>query len=125
MMLIIAVGILLVLVAGFFAWKYFDSKSTDDDSAASQKIIEKVGNLYLTPEGEQPTVAQIKDKEKLKDQQFFNKADNGDYLLIFTESQFAVIYREEANKIVNVGPISTEDQGEVGGASTDVPQESP
>lgn len=123
MVVIIIAAVLLALVAGFFAWKYFDSDE-DPQSAASQRVIEKVGKLYLTPQGEEPTVAQIQDKEKLKEQHFFDNAANGDYLLIFGNSQFALIYREDVNKIVNVGPIST-DQGQVGGASTDVPQESP
>lgn len=117
LIMIIVVGILLACVAGFFAWKYFDSKGEDSDSAASQRIIEKVGNLYLIPDNEEPTVAQIQDKEKLGNQQFFNKANNGDYLLIFSDSQFALLYREDINKIINVGPISTEAEGGVGGAA--------
>lgn len=122
---IIGVGIILVLVAGFFAWKYFDSKEEDSGAAASQRVIEKVGRLYLTPEGEEPTVAQIQDKEKLKDQQFFDKAVNGDYLLIFGDSQFALIYREDVDKIVNVGPISTNNQTQAGETPTGLQQENP
>lgn len=125
LIIIIAVGILLVLAASFFAWKYFDSKGEDSDSAASQRIVEKVGKLYLVPDDEEPTVAQIQDKEKLSDQQFFDKATNGDYLLIFSDSQFALLYREDVNKIVNVGPISTENQSQTGSASTEALQESP
>lgn len=125
LIVIIVAGILLALAAGFFAWKYFDSKGEESGSAASQRIIEKVGKLYLVPDGEEPTVAQIQDKEKLSGQQFFDKATNGDYLLIFSDSQFALLYREDVNKIVNVGPISTENQGQLGETQAETLQESP
>lgn len=100
---------LLLAVSGFFAWNYFrgDNKEGEANDATSQRILEKVNNLYLSPEGEDPTVAQIKDKDKLKDQPFFNPAQNGDYLLVYTDSQIAMIYREDINKLVTVGPIST------------------
>lgn len=121
--IIIGVGVLLLLAAGFFAWKYFDSKGSNSDSEASQRVVEKVSKLYITPETEDPTVAQIQDKDKLSGQPFFDKAVNGDYLLIFSDSQIAIIYREDINKIVNVGPISTEGQSD--GSPAEMPQEAP
>lgn len=120
-----SVGTAMVLVTGFFAWNYFNDKDDNSDSAVSQKIIEKVSQLYVIPDGEEPTVAQIKDKEKLNGQSFFDKATNGDYLLVYTDSKLALLYREEANKLVNVGPISSEGQGQVGGASADIPADNP
>lgn len=104
-----AVSTVLLVVSGFFAWKYF-SNSGDEESAddvTSQRIVEKVNNLYLAPPGEEPTVAQIKDIDKLQDQPFFDPAQNGDYLLVYSDSQIAMVYREDVNKIVTAGPIST------------------
>ena len=58
------------------------------------------------PTGESPNVATIIDKDKLKDQAFFNNAENGDKVLIYTKAQKAIIYRPSTNKIINVGPIT-------------------
>lgn len=96
----------MAAVAGFFFWKWQTTKSGSSAEASSQRIIQKVGALYALPNDEQPTVALVQDKEKLKDQSFFDKAQNGDYLLMFTEAKIALIYREKDNKLINVGPIS-------------------
>lgn len=71
---------------------------------------EKVGKLLTLPTDEQPTVATVQDKEKLKDQPFFKDAQNGDKLLIYTKAQKAIIYREEGNKLINVGPVTLDTQ---------------
>jgi hypothetical protein len=69
-----------------------------------------VSQLYAVPGDEQPTVAQVQDKEKLKDQSFFSKAENGDYILIYTNNKLALLYREKEDKLINVGPVSISDQ---------------
>ena len=103
--------VLLAGAAGFFYWKYTDLRANPDsvNQETTQRLITKVGGLYELPD-EEPTVAQISDKEKLKDQPFFKSAQNGDYLLIYTNAKLAVLYREEANKLVNVGPIAISDE---------------
>jgi hypothetical protein len=97
----------LAALAGFFYWQYSNLKANPDSVAqeTTQRLVDKVGTLYALPE-EEPTVAQISDKEKLKDQPFFQSAENGDYLLIFTNAKLAVLYREADNRLINVGPIA-------------------
>lgn len=119
--LIIVVAIVFVVVAvaaGFFALQFFALKSNPEiaDDEASKRIISKVENIYMLPEG-QPTVAKVQDKDKLNGQVFFDKAENGDYLVIYSDAKLALLYREEANKLVNVGPISVSDS--VPDAATD------
>ena len=111
--LIIITSIVFVIVAamaGFFAMQFFALKSNPEvaDDEASKRIISKVENIYMLPEGE-PTVATVQDKEKLNGQAFFDKAENGDYLVIYSDAKLALLYRENANKLVNVGPISVND----------------
>jgi hypothetical protein len=106
-----AIFVVLAAVAGFFAWQFFSLKSSpnkeNDETIA--KITGEVGNIYMLP-SEKPTVAQVQDKEKLKDQAFFAKAENGDYILIYSEAKLALLYRQKDRKLVNVGPITISDQ---------------
>jgi hypothetical protein len=67
-----------------------------------------VGKIYDVPKNEQPTVALVQDKNKLQSQAFFQKVQNGDYVLIFPKSKFALIYRSNENKLVNAGPLTLE-----------------
>jgi hypothetical protein len=112
-LLVIVTTIVFLVVAaaaGFFAMQFFALKSSPEvtDDETSRLIINKVEGIYMLPEG-QPTVAKVQDTEKLNGQAFFEKAENGDYLVIYSEAKLALLYREGANKLVNVGPISVSD----------------
>mgnify|MGYP007132575560 CR=1 FL=1 len=107
---IIAGAVVLVVAlaaAGYFYWQYTTLKSNPETVAAEKttRITDKVSKLYALP-NETPTVAEISDKEKLKEQAFFQNAQNGDYLLLYPNAKLAIIYREAENKLINVGPIS-------------------
>ena len=99
--------VVLLLVLGsyfFFQWRHLQNSPQQVAKANSQKVIQEVGKLYELPSG-QPTVAQIKDISKLTGQAFFKNAQNGDYVLIYTSTKIAIIYRSGTNQIVNVGPV--------------------
>ncbi len=109
----IIIGLLVLIVvlggtAGYFYSKYQKVKNNPEtvakeETASLEKTLSK---LMTLPTGETPSVATIIDKDKLKDQAFFNNAANGDKVLIYTKAQKAIIYRPSTNKIINVGPIS-------------------
>ncbi len=113
MLLIGAVALIVVFagIAGFSLWKWQSLKADPKVSAqeTSSRIIKKAGEIYELPSGEEPTVALIQDKTKLKNQSFFGKAKNGDYVLMYTKSKLALLYREKDNRIINAGPISIDD----------------
>jgi hypothetical protein len=74
------------------------------------------------PVDETPTVANIIDKGKLKDQAFFKKAENGDKLLAYTKNMVAILYRQSSNKIINVAPITiNQPQNSAQGITSDAP----
>ena len=105
--------VLLIAAAGFFYWQYNKLKTNPNSVSQemTQQVTDKVAKLYALPTDEKPTVAQVKDKEKLKDQPFFKNAQNEDYILIYTNTKMALLYREKENKLINVGPIAlTDDQ---------------
>lgn len=99
--------VILAATSGFFFWQYSNSNSSGDDdpAAVSRSIIERVNSLYMLPEEEEPTVAEIRDKSKLGDQAFFDKAQNGDYLIVYERAGIALVYRESAGKLINVSPV--------------------
>lgn len=72
-----------------------------------EKLIAQVGKLIELPK-EEATIASISDKEKLKNQPFFQNAKNGDRVLIFTKAKKAILYRPSTNKIIEVSQINLE-----------------
>lgn len=104
--------VVLILIAsiGIAGYSYNEYRTLKNNpNAAAEKevsnLTDKIGKLIDLP-SETPTVATVNDTNKLKEQPFFAKAENGDKVLIYTESRQAIIYREKSNKIINVGPIA-------------------
>lgn len=112
--------VLLIAGAGYGgAYYYYNQyKNTkivlDNPEVASlnevKEITEKLGKIYELPADEEPTVATVLDVEKLKDQPFFSKAQNGDKVVIYTKSQLAILFRMNDNKIITVAPVAIDQQ---------------
>ena len=96
-------------VAGFYYKQSKTAQVPTNKSAPPEDIIQRVGALYSLPSGEQPTVAQIKHQDKLRDQAFFSNAQDGDSILIYPKAKLAIIYRQSTNKIINAGPVNYSD----------------
>lgn len=78
-------------------------------------LIAKVKKLIELPP-ERPSIATVADKTKLKNQPFFKNAENGDKLLMFVKARKVILYRESANRIVDVGVLNVNNpQGQVAG----------
>lgn len=69
------------------------------------KMVAEIGQIMELPMDEQPTVATVLDKDKLKDQGFFAHAENGDKVVIYSKARKAILYRESTKKIIEVAPI--------------------
>lgn len=107
----VIITVVILALAGFIVWQQLQIRTLKDPTAAAAQAQEdaktlsaKVGKLMQLPD-ETPTVATVQDASKLKGQDFFKDAKNGDKVLIFTSAKKAVIYRESDNKIINSGPI--------------------
>jgi hypothetical protein len=118
--LAILVVLLLVLLAlsGFL---FMQNKKLKSNNNEANDLKAKVSKIIDLP-SETPVIGTVEDKNKFKDQPFFNGVENGDKLLIFPEAKKAVIYREKDNKLINVGPIAVTAEDAAKTDSTDQAQ---
>lgn len=109
--------IIAVSLAGYF-YSQLAALKENPNAMAQQEVknlVNEVSQLIVLPEDEEPTVATIKDVEKLKDQPFFSNAKNGFRVLIFTKAKRAILYDPELRKIVEVAPLNIgEPEKEIG-----------
>lgn len=105
--------VVMTCVAGYFGWQFFSIKSnpqaqaTKDNKEVADRIKTQVKTFFAAPD-EEPTVARVENKDSLADQTFFDKAQNGDYVVIYEKAKFAILYREQDRKLINAGPVNTD-----------------
>ncbi len=77
------------------------------------KILKELNAILELPEDAKPLMAKVTDADALREQNndFFAKAKNGDRLIVYPD--MAILYDEEANKILKVGPVNF-GQGTIG-----------
>lgn len=63
-------------------------------------LVNRINGLIELPANELPNIATVTNKDRLKDQPFFDKAENGDKVLLYTRAKWGVIYRPSVNKII-------------------------
>lgn len=121
MLNVVLLILFLAALAGFAwsFWRYWSLKQEVRFLSTTQgqqelnkkeidKVVEAVGKLIILPTDQQPTVATIQDAAALaKEQPFFDGAENGDKLLLFSDK--AIIYSVKNDKLVNVGPVYNQD----------------
>jgi hypothetical protein len=105
LLVLIAIG--GVVTSLYFFRQYTLLKNNPDMVAQKEtaRIIASLGKMIELPSDEVPTMATITDKEKLKDQLFFRKTENGDIVLAYNQALQAILYRPTSNKIIAVAPI--------------------
>jgi hypothetical protein len=109
--LFVALAIVVVVVLGIAGFLMFGRDNISEEEKNKQEtrtVIQKVGELYILPKDEDPTVAAITNKSKLDGQEFFSNAKDGDYLIVYSKAKVALIYRQSVNKLVNAGPINAD-----------------
>ncbi len=104
-LIIFAVGGTATGVTYFRKYQALKTNPNLEAQKETESLTAALGKLMELPADETPTVATVLDKEKLKDQPFFAKAENGDKLLAYSKAMQAILYRPSANKIINVAPI--------------------
>ncbi|MFA7662855.1 MAG: LytR C-terminal domain-containing protein [Patescibacteria group bacterium] len=123
---IFLVSIILLAILGigsgiYFYQKYQEIKNNPDivNQKEAETIISALGKMMELPADETPTIATILNKDELKDQPFFNKAENGDKVIAYAKSMQAILYRPSINKIISVAPLVTDQAQTADGVVTD------
>ena len=109
---VIVFSLLLCLfagAAGYFYYKYKQATRTVDIKEEIAQLVETIGAVMELPSDETPTLATVTDREKLTDQPFIRKSENGDKVLIYTNAGRAILYRPSVGKIVDVTAINIQD----------------
>ncbi len=107
----IVVIVLALIPSIYFYSKYQKaqqrlSNPTQFATDEAKSLVAMVSKLMNLPGEETPTVATVNDKEKLKNQPFFAKSENGDKVLIYANAKKAILYRPSINKIIDVAPVN-------------------
>lgn len=107
-----------LVIIGYFGYDYYmtnkelsEFRMSEEALAIKERndLLKKVGKLALLPENEDPTIATVTDSQKIRNQKFFSRAEDGDKVIIFTKSQRAILYRPNIGKIIESAPININD----------------
>lgn len=110
----LTIVILIALLPSLYFYKKYKKaqnivNSLPKNIDETKFLIDKVNSLIILPKNETPIVATVSDKNKLTDQPFFQAAENGDKVLIYSKSKKAILYRPKINKIIDVAPVNLKD----------------
>ena len=117
--------LLLLASVGYNAYQYLQiqdyrknpTKAAQEEQARITELVRKHYQIptYSTKDGDKdvtkedtPQIATITDITKMKGQTFFDKAQNGDFIVVFPNTRLALIYREKSDQIVNSGPVAVD-----------------
>ena len=109
--IVIVVIIALAGVAYYFYSQYNHTQAILNNPTIATKeeiktLTSKIGKMIELPNDEEPTIATVLDKSKLKDQPFFKKAENGDKVIIYVKSLKAILYRPSTSKVIDFSVVT-------------------
>lgn len=120
---LVILGILLVGAVLFLGYQYKQTRdelnrAKNPEQAAkdeAQDVLSEVKQYLEVPTDEQPTSATVTDKSRLQSQPFFERAENGDKVLVFTKAQLAILYRPSTKKVILFAPIDATSESQPAG----------
>jgi hypothetical protein len=110
---LIVVGkvVIFVAIVIFCLYNYVEVQRLNDllgtevgqqsqNDTKNQELIDTIGSFRLLPDSEYE-VYTVKDKAKLIDDPVFEKAENGDKVVIYPSDSLTIIYRESEGRIIS------------------------
>lgn len=103
----IVLTVIALCLAG--AWYFYDryERLANDPQIKAQleaaKLLSDLSAIIELPQGELPSIATVSDTSKLAADPFFEKAQNGDVLIVYAQTARAFLFRPSAKKLINVG----------------------
>lgn len=97
------------LAASVYFYQKYQKIKADPETVAKEEVLSAtsaISRFMELPKDEEPTLATVTDQEKLKDQEFFKNAQNGDKVLIYTNARKAILYRPSSNKVIEFAPLT-------------------
>lgn len=98
-----------IVLAGYFYYQYSHTREVVEAKEIAG-LIKKIGKVMDLPSNEVPTLATVTNKEKLDNQPFFKKAENGDKMLIYADAGRAILYRPSIEKIIDITSVTITDE---------------
>ncbi|MDP1846070.1 MAG: hypothetical protein Q8L09_05050 [Candidatus Moranbacteria bacterium] len=106
-------GLVVFFIASVVVYSLFIyGNNQSDPNAAIEKEIKSltasIGKFMELPVGEQPNLATVTDQAKLKGQNFFANAQNGDKLLVYPKAKKAILFRPSTGKIIEATNLTSD-----------------
>jgi hypothetical protein len=104
----VLVAVVLAAGVGWLIYSYVNTRAQlaklSSGGSEVQQIVENISKNLQLPD-EVPTLATVSDVSKLKGQEFFKNAQNGDKVLIFSKDGRALLYRSSTKKIIEYSKV--------------------
>jgi hypothetical protein len=85
--------------------EHVDSSGNATIAKEQLALVGEIGEFLVLPTEETPTIATVTDKSKLKGQQVFTDAKDGDVLLAYPIAKKLILYRAEQKLIIAIASI--------------------
>lgn len=109
-------ALLFLAIVGLvaFAYEYIHTRNqlkqlsnpSSSGQTQAQQIVSQINKTIALPPDENPTLATVTDVAKLRSQNFFKNAQDGDKVLIYSKSGQAVLYRPSTKQVIEYAPIN-------------------
>jgi hypothetical protein len=125
--LVMFILVLLLIIGGFLSlilykpeWLGLQRRTTEEvqNEDEIKALVEEISKFMLLPD-ETPILATVSDLTQVQNQEFFKNAQNEDKVLIFQNAKKAILYRPSEKKIIEVGFVSQDSEGQVSGIEPD------
>lgn len=126
---ILGVALLLLIVGGYFSFSYlktrdelsrYETNNSIKSIKEKDELLKELNKLVLLPQDEEPTIATVADAFRLRGQKFFERAENGDKVLVYANTQRAILYRPSTKKVIEIAPVNINNAEEAISGNTQI-----